>query len=137
MWLPPGGHIESNEDPHQAALREACEEAGFPVAILPTVSPYEYHVPPQLPAPATIMVEEIPANKTDPAHQHIDMIYFARPLSLETPSPPADTWRWVSEKTLRENQPLVPSPGLASVPIPNDVRILGLAAIKHATKEAT
>ena len=27
-WLPPGGHIEDNEDPVQAVLREISEEAG-------------------------------------------------------------------------------------------------------------
>ena len=28
MWLPPGGHIEPNEDPVEAALREIEEETG-------------------------------------------------------------------------------------------------------------
>ncbi len=29
IWLPPGGHIEPEEDPNQAALREAKEESGL------------------------------------------------------------------------------------------------------------
>jgi len=27
-WLPPGGHIDENEDPVQAVLREVWEESG-------------------------------------------------------------------------------------------------------------
>ena len=61
MWLPTGGHIEPDEDPYQAALREAEEEIGFPVVLLPTVTPYKYSQPRQLPPPVTIMVEDIPA----------------------------------------------------------------------------
>lgn len=32
IWLNPGGHIEANELPHQAAEREFCEETGVKVA---------------------------------------------------------------------------------------------------------
>ena len=31
MWLPPGGHVEENEDPVQAVLREVEEETGLKV----------------------------------------------------------------------------------------------------------
>src|ERR1700728_4814961 len=30
-WLPPGGHIEENELPHQAAIRETKEETGIDI----------------------------------------------------------------------------------------------------------
>ena len=33
-WLPLGGHIELDEDPEQAARREAYEECGFEVELL-------------------------------------------------------------------------------------------------------
>ena len=52
MWLPPGGHIEANEDPIQAVQREVQEETGFHVAILPTTTPYAYDRPSQLPHPS-------------------------------------------------------------------------------------
>ena len=42
-WLPVGGHIELDEDPEAAALREAWEETGFEVELLgerpPTTEP--------------------------------------------------------------------------------------------------
>jgi 8-oxo-dGTP pyrophosphatase MutT (NUDIX family) len=33
-WLPLGGHIELEEDPEQAALREAREESGLDVDLI-------------------------------------------------------------------------------------------------------
>src|SRR5262249_3633492 len=42
-WLPLGGHVELDEDPEQAALREAKEESGLEVELLgerpPTTGP--------------------------------------------------------------------------------------------------
>lgn len=34
MWLPVGGHIEDNETPDKAALRETIEEAGIEVKLI-------------------------------------------------------------------------------------------------------
>ena len=38
-WLPPGGHINENEDPVQAVLREIEEEAGVRAEVVAT-GPY-------------------------------------------------------------------------------------------------
>ena len=42
-WLPLGGHVELDEEPEQAALREAREESGFEVELIgerpPTTEP--------------------------------------------------------------------------------------------------
>jgi 8-oxo-dGTP pyrophosphatase MutT (NUDIX family) len=73
-WLPLGGHIELDEDPEQAALREAKEESGLDVDLLgerpPTTSPGTR----ALIAPRFLDIHHI----TD-THQHIGMIYWARP----------------------------------------------------------
>src|SRR3989344_2869084 len=34
IWLPPGGHIELDEDPNEAAIREAKEETGLDVELV-------------------------------------------------------------------------------------------------------
>ena len=72
-WLPLGGHIELDEDPEQAALREAKEESGFDVELLgerpPTTSPGTR----ALIAPRFLDIHRI--NET---HEHIGMIYWAR-----------------------------------------------------------
>jgi 8-oxo-dGTP diphosphatase len=35
LWLPPGGHVEADEDPHQAVIREAREELGIAAELHP------------------------------------------------------------------------------------------------------
>ena len=48
-WLPLGGHIELDEEPEQAALREAKEESGLEVELLgeraPTTEPADVPTP--------------------------------------------------------------------------------------------
>ena len=129
LWLPPGGHIEPNEDPLQAARREVMEETGIVVEILPTTSAFRYDDPPQLSPPATIMVEPIGSFGGENAHHHIDMIFFSRPTSAMQPHVSADTWQWVSRKQLEEDAPLTLSGVTAR--ISEDVRVLGMAAIDH------
>ena len=135
MWLPPGGHIEPDEDPIEAALREAEEEAGFPGLLLPTAHPFPYADPQQLPAPVTMMVEDIPAAPSEPAHQHLDLIYFARPRDAGLPDPPHHGWRWVALRFLAQNRRLAPPGADPPVEVAEDVRILGLAAIRRALEE--
>ena len=70
-WLPPGGHVEDDELPDDAACREVLEETGVRVRLvggrgLPIDEPR------QLVVPAGIQVENI-----YPGHQHIDLVYFA------------------------------------------------------------
>jgi 8-oxo-dGTP pyrophosphatase MutT (NUDIX family) len=73
-WLPLGGHIELDEEPEQAALREAKEESGLDVELLgerpPTTSPGTR----ALIAPRFLDIHRI--NET---HEHIGLIYWARP----------------------------------------------------------
>ncbi|MGH2534201.1 MAG: NUDIX hydrolase [Thermomicrobiales bacterium] len=73
-WLPPGGHIEPDELPDEAALREVREETGVEATLLPAHGLDLDHpgLPRQLCRPAGIQLEEI-----TPGHQHIDLIYFA------------------------------------------------------------
>ena len=135
MWLPTGGHVEPDEDPYQAALREALEEAGFPVQVLPTSPSFAYASPPQLPAPVTIMVEDIPGTPVEPAHQHIDLIYFTMPASRHRETPPPGTWRWVPLEALQESRGIALEAGAAPIPVAEDVRVLGIAAIELVAVE--
>lgn len=72
-WLPLGGHIELDEDPEQAALREGREESGLELELLgerpPTTGPGTR----ALIAPRFLDIHRISAT-----HEHIGMIYFAR-----------------------------------------------------------
>lgn len=133
MWLPPGGHVEVDEDPLQAVLREVREETGLDVDVLATGPAFAYAQPPQLPAPATMAVYDIPRDGSlDEPHQHIDLVYFTRPRG-NAPALPEDDdcWAWVDEATLRARNALTHARG-RSAAIAEDVRELGLAAITAA-----
>lgn len=73
-WLPLGGHIELDEDPEQAALREAREESGLDVELLgerpPTTGPGTR---------ALIAPRFLDIHRINDTHEHIGMIYWARP----------------------------------------------------------
>jgi len=73
MWLPPGGHIEEGELPDEAAVREVWEEAGVRVELVGERRE-DITDPVQLHRPAGVQLENI-----GPNHQHIDLIYFAKP----------------------------------------------------------
>ncbi len=73
MWLPPGGHIERDELPDEAAVREVLEESGVEVELVGERRD-DVEDPVQLHRPAGVQLENI-----GPGHQHIDLIYFARP----------------------------------------------------------
>ena len=78
-WLPPGGHIEKNETPIEAARREVDEETGLRVTFLS-----DEHVwvnrwnAKSFERPFLCLLEEIPPHGDQAAHQHIDLIYLAK-----------------------------------------------------------
>jgi 8-oxo-dGTP pyrophosphatase MutT (NUDIX family) len=80
-WLPLGGHIELDEDPEQAALREAREESGLDVELLgerpPTTSPGTR---------ALIAPRFLDIHRISDTHEHIGMIYWARPMVAQASS---------------------------------------------------
>lgn len=74
-WMAPGGHIENNENPYQAALRETLEETGLDISgFLPEPQILDDRAK-QLPLPNYIWEELIDETSKDPEHYHIDMIY--------------------------------------------------------------
>lgn len=85
MWLPPGGHIEPNELPDEAAVREVREETGLEVHLLSQPALPPIPGPLQLARPEGIQLEDI-----SPGHQHIDLVYFARPADPTEVKPVAN-----------------------------------------------
>ena len=55
-WLPPGGHIEENEDPVQAVLRETEEETGLKTVVVPTGPAIDLSFPVLVQPPLTLWV---------------------------------------------------------------------------------
>lgn len=131
QWMPPGGHIEADEDPVQAVLREIREETGVVAEVIPTQEALGFDYPEQLPAPYTILMEDIPGpGPSEEGHKHIDMIYFCRPVDGANHERVDDpTLRWVHERELRDGEPLEVAGCGASAAVPEDVRALALVAI--------
>jgi 8-oxo-dGTP pyrophosphatase MutT (NUDIX family) len=77
-WLPLGGHVELSEDPEQAALREAHEESGFDVELIGERPPTTEDGTRALIAPRFLDIHRI-----SETHEHIGMIYWARPRQGE------------------------------------------------------
>jgi 8-oxo-dGTP pyrophosphatase MutT (NUDIX family) len=99
-WLPPGGHVELNETPPECAKREALEETGLEIELICQENLWlNFWNASSIERPYLCLLENIPAFGDKPAHQHIDMIYMARPLpkSLQSTLPHGVRWFSVEE----------------------------------------
>ena len=101
-WLPLGGHIELDEDPEQAALREAKEESGLDVELLGERAPTTEPGTRALITPRFLDIHRISAT-----HEHIGMIYWARPKagSVQLAQEEHHNIRWCSTAELDALQP--------------------------------
>jgi ADP-ribose pyrophosphatase YjhB (NUDIX family) len=111
-WLPPGGHIEANELPEDAARREVLEETGLEVELLGEQQAWgKVKV---LRTPVCLLLENISSE-----HQHIDLIYFARVVGgkLNINPEEAGDCRWYSHRDLGGEE------------IAEDIKVLGRRAI--------
>lgn len=134
MWLPPGGHCEPDEDPVEAAIREALEETALDVEVIAPPDLLVCPGPRVLPPPAVILIEDI-VRDDQPFHQHIDHVYFTkatRTVDFDAPIPHGHVCRWVDSATLGSAFSL-PAPDGTLVPVAEDVRLLGIRAITAAS----
>ncbi len=101
-WLPLGGHIELDEDPEAAARREAREESGLEVELLGERPPTTEPGTRALLAPRFLDIHRI-----SDTHEHIGMIYWARPKNgtLTLSAAEHHDIRWCSAADLDQLQP--------------------------------
>jgi ADP-ribose pyrophosphatase YjhB (NUDIX family) len=105
LWLGVGGHVELDEHPVQAAIREAKEEVGLDIELVGEVEQllddgknnFE-----NLLVPAFMNIHDVSST-----HRHIGLIYFARAYSDDvrpTGDDVSNEWRWLTREELLENK---------------------------------
>ena len=101
MWLGVGGHVELDEDPNQAVVREVKEEVGLDVSLNFTPEFNDGKFKDLLP-PDLMNIHYI---STMPDHRHMDMIYFIKSDSdnvvpEDGRSDRSDEWKWFTLEEL-------------------------------------
>lgn len=111
-WMPPGGHIDENETPEECARRECKEETGLDVEIIGAEQPNLFEHGEEegrmLKKPFAMLLENIPASeeRNEPAHQHMDFLFLARPLDesqeLIIAEEEADHLKWFTKEEIKK-----------------------------------
>jgi len=105
IWLSVGGHVELNEDPNEAALREVKEEVGLDVELWKGSQKLQNYsdngktrelIPPV----------SLNRHRVSPTHEHVTLMYFARAvsdeISVQYEGDRSDECRWVTKEELGE-----------------------------------
>ncbi|MFH0712783.1 MAG: NUDIX domain-containing protein [Candidatus Jorgensenbacteria bacterium] len=100
LWLSIGGHVELNEDPNQAAIREVKEETGLDIELFGAVPSFEKEPEnyKELLAPRFLNRHKI----TD-SHEHVTMTYFAKAKTdevIQNEREVSDEFHWFTSKEL-------------------------------------
>lgn len=100
IWLSVGGHVELNEDPNQAAVREVKEEVGLDIELFDQTGlakkngdKYRELIPPVF----------MNIHKISETHQHIGMSYFAKAASDKVIEPEGEKsggWKWMTKEEI-------------------------------------
>lgn len=96
IWLSIGGHIELDEDPNQAALREVKEEVGLDITLVDTREYFGDEKLTELIAPVSLNRHRI-----SDTHEHVSLVYFGKATSMDViPEKPTDEWKWYSKEDI-------------------------------------
>lgn len=109
-WLSVGGHIELDEDPNQAAIREVKEEVGLDVELVGQVPVFknENSSYKELLPPVYMNIHEI--NQT---HKHIPLTYFAKSVSdkiVDEGGEKSGGCKWFTKEDLGRNEEGISEP---------------------------
>jgi 8-oxo-dGTP pyrophosphatase MutT (NUDIX family) len=110
ILTPPGGHVDRDELPHEAGLREVREETGLDAELLGRRPAVDAPAGRALPSPQYQMLYDVDVHPDGRVlHQHIDHVYFARVPDREI-APEGDdeegpeAWAWYTPPDLRAGE---------------------------------
>lgn len=98
-WLSVGGHIELNEDPNIAAVREVKEEVGLDIELFGNKNhsfnscTYQELIPPKY----------LNRHRINENHEHVTLVYFAKSSTdklIPSKTEIADDCRWFTREEL-------------------------------------
>lgn len=106
--IPPGGHVDRDELPHEAGKREVAEEIGLEPTLLGKAPEVPAPDGFALPTPRYQLCYDINVHEDGSVgHQHIDHVYFAtvpsRDVDPGDSEAPAEVWEWYTPAHLRES----------------------------------
>jgi len=110
IWLSVGGHIELNEDPNEAAIREVKEEVGLDIAL-------DNNLLPQTHENSDAYKELIPPyflnrNRMSPTHEHVTFTYFAESqtdvITELVEREKSTGCRWFTKGDLQNDREIIP-----------------------------
>jgi 8-oxo-dGTP pyrophosphatase MutT (NUDIX family) len=129
-WLPAGGHIEPNEDPVQAVLREVLEEFAIEAELLPLARRLDYAGGPAQIEPPVAVLDCWP----EPDHGHVDLVYYLRAVSgyPGLSHDPENPIVWLTVADLEHG---ASETNGAPVAFPPDVQALAIEAIRLAATQ--
>ena len=104
IWLSVGGHIELDEEPNEAAIREVKEEVGLNVKLYynDSYSPKKVESYRELISPEFLNIHGI--NET---HKHITLVYFAKSDTdklILSENEKSEGCKWFTEEELNDPQ---------------------------------
>mgnify|MGYP006269739229 FL=1 len=98
ILLPPGGHIERDELPVEAILREIKEEAGVEVELCNSNKEYDF-----LDSTELNRGEHLNLHNINEFHQHMDFVFYAKAKSSQL-NPEEDTkMNWYSREDIEKS----------------------------------
>ena len=125
IWLSVGGHIELDEDPNEAAIREVKEEVGLDVELyyddsypLTQTDSFRGLIPPQF----------MNRHRINETHEHISLVYFAISKTDElilSETEKSDDCKWFTREDLEDK----------TLDLSDDVRMYALAALEKVTNK--
>ena len=95
-WLQPGGHIEENETPEEAAIREVYEETGIKATLIGERFPREDDM---------IRPLGVQCNRKENGDRMIDILYVGKPNNPDAPlklNDESEDIGWFSRQDLEE-----------------------------------